>query len=77
MEIHISAVIAWLVGIDKTSMPAYTDRILESLVTGTLAKATVTSQYSKTTAPNGSYHQASYTNSQLRLVIHRIAHPME
>jgi hypothetical protein len=29
-------------------------------VTGTKAKATVTSLYSKTTAPNGSCHQASY-----------------
>jgi hypothetical protein len=29
-------------------------------VTGTKAKATVTNQYSKTTAPNGSCHQASY-----------------
>jgi hypothetical protein len=53
------------------------DKILESLVTGTKAKATVTSQYLNTTAPNGSCHQASYTNSQLRVAIHRIAYPVE
>jgi hypothetical protein len=51
------------------------DKILESLVTGTKAKATFTSQYLNTTAPNGSCHQASYSSSQLRTAIHLIAYP--
>jgi len=53
------------------------DKILESLVPGTKAKATVTSQYLNTTAPNSSCHQASHSTSQLRRAIHRIAHPRE
>ena len=53
------------------------DKILESLVTGTKAKPTVTSRYLKTTVSNNRYHQASYANSQLRLAILRIANPKE
>jgi hypothetical protein len=48
------------------------DKILESLVTGTKA---VTSRYLKTTVSNGSCHQASHQQSQLRLAIHLIAYP--
>jgi hypothetical protein len=53
------------------------DKILESLVTGTKAKPTVTSRYLTTTVSNNSRHQASYTSSQLRLAIHLIAYPKE
>jgi hypothetical protein len=50
------------------------DKILESLVTGTKA---VTSRYLKTTVSNGSCHQASHQQSQLRLAILRIANPLK
>jgi hypothetical protein len=51
------------------------DKILESLVSGTRTKATVTSQYLTNTAQQGKCHQASHQQSQLRTAIHLIAHP--
>jgi hypothetical protein len=56
---------------------AQSDKILESLASGTKTKATVTSQYLNTTAQSGKCHQASYTNSRLRTAIHRIPYPVE
>jgi len=53
------------------------DKILESLVSGTRTKATVTSRYLNTTVSNNSCHQASHQQSQLRLAILRIANPLE
>ena len=53
------------------------DKILESLVSGTRTKATVTSQYLTDTVQQGKCNQASHQQSQLRLAIHRIAYPVE
>ena len=53
------------------------DKILESLVSGTRTKATVTSQYLTNTVQQGKCHQASHQQSQLRLAIHLIAYPLK
>jgi hypothetical protein len=52
------------------------DKILESLVSGTNSKDTVTSQYLKTTAQFGSCNQASHTNSQLIHLVRNITYPL-
>jgi hypothetical protein len=57
--------------------PHPADKILESLVSGTRTKATVTSQYLTNTVQQGKCHQASHQQSQLRLAIHLIAYPLK